>query len=346
MQRKFTIPVFGIVLFLFFWINLPSHFVEALRARAVSSFYKSTPMELEKRCSQLQIENLKLKQQIAQALDWLQLSRVAETQYELLKEMELKPFLKRRKEHLQNLLIEETFSMPARVIYRDPSSWSSTVWVNVGASSNRALDKTVIAKNSPVLADGSLVGVVEYVGENQSRIRLITDSGLCPSVRAVRGRLQNLQMARHLEALLEKLEGREDLFDSSLEKEHHISSLIELKAKMQVDTEDCYLAKGEIHGSSSTLWRSRSPILKGVGFNYEYADEEGPSRSLDGEILKVGDLLVTTGLDGVFPPGIPVGSIIRTSELKQGSYCYSIDVRPTVSNINDLESLFILPPIE
>ena len=108
------------------------------------------------------------------------------------------------------------------------------------------------------------------------------------------------------------------------------------------------MAKGEVHGSSSPFWRSRSPILRGVGFNYEYADEEGAPKDLRSEvpILQKGDLLVTSGLDGVFPMGLKVGTVIHCDPLKQGSYSYEIDVKPIASNLNDLQTLFVLPPVE
>lgn len=120
--------------------------------------------------------------------------------------------------------------------------------------------------------------------------------------------------------------------------------------------EEEYLAKGELHGSSAPFWRSRGISLKGIGFNFDYPDEEGPSRDLKNgrptgnsagaiPLLKEGDLLVTSGLDGVFPQGLLVATVSSIAPLKEGSYAYEIEARPLASNLNDLQAVFILPSL-
>ena len=97
-------------------------------------------------------------------------------------------------------------------------------------------------------------------------------------------------------------------------------------------------------------------VLSGVGFNYDYADDEGPARDLRTgravgsnlpaqPILKEGDLLVTSGLDGVFPAGLLAGTVSWIAPLKEGSYAYEIEVRPAAHCLNDLHTLFILPSL-
>jgi cell shape-determining protein MreC len=235
----------------------------------------------------------------------------------------------------------------AQVIYRDPSSWSSSLWVGVGEEDNEALGSAVIARNSPVVKGGSLVGVVEYVGKKQSRIRLITDSGLTPAVRVVRKGRPN-EILSLIEALSEKLKEKEGVFP-------FIEQLDALKEKMESDKGEIYLAKGELRGNGAPYWRSRNPILKGVGFNYDYSDADGPARELrtgrplvgSGQpipLIEEGDLLVTSGLDGVFPKGIRVAVTTSVSPLKQGSFAYEIEATPTAPSLNDLKFVFILPP--
>ena len=75
----------------------------------------------------------------------------------------------------------------------------------------------VIGKNSPVVVDGSLVGVVEYVGKRSSRVRLITDSGLISSVRALRGSFQDNNLAKTSKLLFDMVNLREDLFKTKKE---------------------------------------------------------------------------------------------------------------------------------
>jgi cell shape-determining protein MreC len=190
--------------------------------------------------------------------------------------------------------------------------------------------------------------VVDYVGKRQARVRLITDSGLSPSVRVNRGAAQNRELAHQFQSLTNQLEKRDDFFPTEMEKGQFLAQLQNLRERCSSNHwEDGYLAKGEVHGSSAPFWRSRGPVLKGIGFNYDFPDEEQQKRhpKNDVPILKEGDLLVTSGLDGVFPPGLPVGIVSLIEPLKEGSYSYKIEVRPAANHLNDLQTVFILPAL-
>ena len=112
-----------------------------------------------------------------------------------------------------------------------------------------------------------------------------------------------------------------------------------------------YLAKGEIFGSSSPLWRSRSPILKGIGFNYDFADEEGPARDLrTGEPYgRKGKKNLSpclprghsgdNGLDGVFPAGYRVAMVSKVHMLKEGASSYEIEAVATAGNLDEIPAL-------
>jgi rod shape-determining protein MreC len=198
----------------------------------------------------------------------------------------------------------------AQVIFRSATIWNSALWINVGEEHNR--DKIVVAKNSPVLYGRSLVGVIDYVGKRQARVRLITDLRLTPAVRAMR------------------LQGKQAYL----------------------------LAKGEIHGSSQPLWRRQSQMLHGIGFNYDFEDQEGPARDLRTgrslnparpaplmPIIQVNDLLVTTGMDGVFPAGLEVALVTQVHPLKEGDYYYEIEAKPTAGALDRLSFVLVIPPI-
>ena len=99
-------------------------------------------------------------------------------------------------------------------------------------------------------------------------------------------------------------------------------------------------------GSSAPYQRSLSSKLKGIGFNCDVKDVEVPARDLrDGAVLQVGDLLVTSGLDGVFPPGLQVARVSTVSPLKEGAYAYELEAEPTAGNIHDLTGVSVLPPL-
>lgn len=184
----------------------------------------------------------------------------------------------------------------AQVIYRDPTSWSSSVWIDVGEETNHTLKRRVVQKNSPVLLGKNVMGAVEYVGKRHSRVRLITDPGLKVAVRALRGSVQNL-------------------------------------------------AKGVISGAGSPEWRSKSS-LKGVGFNYDFPDSKGGAQDLVNPttaLIQVHDILVTTGMDGVFPPGLPVAEVTRITHLKEGAFCYDLEAQP-ITSLDEISYLYIIPP--
>jgi len=285
--------------------------------------------------------------------------------------------LKLEKQFLENELVQlreliphekELFSkrpiqaIPARVIYRSPASWNSSLWISVGSADNQINGKTWIAKNSPVLVDTSVVGVIDYVGVHQSRVRLITDSGLTPSVRAARGGIQNRDLYEKMDSISLQLANRNELFKDIEEKNRFLKQIENVLSRLDLKQESWYLAKGELFGSSKPLWRAKNSLLQGIGFNYDFADEEGPARDLrtgapiinsNGSakaftmpILKVGDLLITTGLDGVFPAGLRVAEVTKINLLKEGDYYYDLEAKPTAGNLEELSLIFVIPPQE
>lgn len=292
---------------LFFLIILPPFFVEAFRGKIVgvfAPFWKSKEVVkrpfltkkslVEIECKKLEGENQLLKSEVVR--------------YKLLLE-QLGIY-----EPPQNSTKFFKKSILATVIYRDPQSWGSSFWINVGEETNRICNSHIIAKNSPVLFGQGVVGVIDLVQKKQSRVRLITDSLLKISVRASRNISQN-----------------------------------------SPSKETAFLAKGVLQGTSSPLWR-KNLTLKGIGFNYDFKDAVGCARDLVTGIpedsssaalplVQVNDLLITTGMDGVFPAHLPVAKVAKVYPLKEGSYAYNIEAVPFIQNMDELKTVFIIPPI-
>ncbi len=378
MRKISYLPYVILIVFLFTLFSLPISFTQRIRNYSVSvaspiwmscdslRFFIAkifSPKRDKIREKNLQLENSLLHKQIDGVYQWLTFDQRIDEQMEKLKtvskiqdDLYWKEFFRRRSDELKQILEVELQALPAKIIYRDPSSWSSSVWINVGEKDNEALGRMIIGKNSPVVVEDSLVGVVEYVGKKESRVRLITDLGLAASVRAVRGQTQDQVLANMLYDLYERLHSREELFDSD-EKNVFFKHLGKLIGKLNEKKVDFYLAKGEIHGASNPLWRSYGQKLKGIGFNYNYADIEGPERDLkegktldgsfdflSGAIIKNGDLLVTTGLDGVFPEGLKVATVTKVKDLPEGGYAYEIEALPTAMQLTSISMVFVMPP--
>lgn len=232
--------------------------------------------------------------------------------------------------------------LAARVIYRDPASWSSSVWIDVGSASD-----PIVQKNSPVIVGNALVGMIDYVGKKQARVRLISDMGLKPSVRALRGLPQNMSLVEHLTPLIRHLNHRSDLPLSKEEQSALLKTLTQFKERLSRDYEGCYGAKGILQGGGTPLWRSVNQTLRGIGFNYDFPDEKGPARELTSRvpIIAVADLLVTTGLDGRFPEGLAVAEVTQIYPLREGAYTYEIEAIPVAGNLDLLQTLFVIPPV-
>lgn len=390
MRRISYRPYLFLVLFFFVMMGLPQGTTERIRSSVVCAFapgWRSVNFLREKSAWLLTVptshsessadtmlevqrlaqENQLLHAQIESVREWLLYEDRIQEQVERYKslvqaansETPWKEFFKRRSLEFGNALDMHIRSLPAKVIFREPASWSSTLWINVGEDHNRKLGKKIIAKNSPVVLGTSLIGIIEYVGANRSKVRLITDSRLTPAVRAVRGNEQSRYLLEQLETLIFALELRDDLFSSKDEASLLMQQLSRLRASLQQQTGGLYLAKGEIHGTSHPLWRSRSQVLKGFGFNYDCSDREGPARDLrSGEpydptrkgasfpLLRPGDLLLTTGLDGIFPPGFRVATVSFVHTLKEGASSYEIEAVSTAGNLDELSHVFVLVPFK
>lgn len=252
--------------------------------------------------------------------------------------------------------IPEGNVVPAKVIYRSPDTWNSTLWIDVGSDHNVIYGRSVIEKNSPILVGSSVVGAIEYVDKGRSKVRLVTDKSLPISVRVARGEPQAAraaQQAEQLMAFLMQSERGAGFADLPL----LIEQLHLLNQDLHEENQKWMLAKGEIQGGATPLWRGTRQKLKGIGFNYDTPDVQGAARDLRSgsvvgtnkispiPLIKVNDLLVTTGMDGIFPPGLQVAIVTHVFPLKEGSYSYQIEAVPAAGSLLDISSVFVLPPV-
>ncbi len=362
-------PYLLLVVFLLALFSLPQAVQGRIHAFAVS--FASIPWEEEAHEKQqteffmLEQENRLLKKEVGELKRQLAHETWIARQIEWLKEIRgrdvhdpsWQEFFSRRAKQLSARLEMHMLGIPAKVVYRDPNFWSSYIWIDVGSADNGKLGVTVVSKNSPVVVKNQLVGVVEEVEKYRSKVRLITDIQLVPAVRAVRGEQSAREFLQMTDQLLEILHAKLGLYGSSQEEHQAIYAIEKLKATTRQAWGDQYLAKGELCGSSTPLWRSRDPVLKGMGFNYDFADEEGPARDLrTGQVdnssdpsllslLQPGDLLITSGQDGIFPAGIEVAIVKKVHLLREGASSYELEAIPVVSNLGDLSEVWVLPSI-
>lgn len=362
MRRRSYKPYIFFSLTLFFLLSISSGFTNKLRSGAV---YLAAPTwsglkgkQKGSEIERLRLENANLTREIEALHEYLlsdnalsqQIKTLTDINEKILENPIEREQLKRRNKELIRAINLQMHAIPAKVIFREPGSWSSTLWINVGEVNNNRMGRPVVAENSPVLSGRSIVGVVEYVGKKQSRVRLLTESGLVPSVRIVRGSEQNRCLFEQVELIQKNLNLRDDLFEMKEEQDEIQQALSTLQAALLTKVGTRYLAKGELYGSGAPLWRSRGQVLKGVGFNYDFADDEGPARDLRATnsepLLKEGDLLVTTGMDGIFPAGYYVGVVSHIDSLEEGGVAYDLDAELTAGNLDELTQVTVLPSLE
>lgn len=220
----------------------------------------------------------------------------------------------------------------AKIIYRNPSTWNSFFWINIGKKNTPS-----IKINSPVLHHGTLIGNIDYVGQKQSRVQLVTNSNLTISVQALRGKDQYLDIMEHLSALSksEMIKQNEYLYDQ----------IIAQLETLEKQNQNWHLTSGEISGLSQPLWRGNAHTLQGRGFktHFNHETEQADSKM---PLIQNEDLLVTTGLDGVFPEGIMVARVKQVDPLKDSSYYYTLIAEPIEKSFNYLKIVEVIPPVE
>lgn len=350
MRRRSILPYIAITAVLLLVITLPIFFVQSVRELFLSIASPALrPIAAAKRWTGELLAAGDSRQQLRERLDKLELENVLQrNRIEALLQQ-----LSQSSSQVYNPIVE---AVAARVIFRSPTSWSSSLWIDVGEEDNKRLGYTHIAQDSPILVGASLVGVIDYVGSKSSRVRLITDSGVTPSVRAARGTSQALLCWEAANFLLRHLAERGDIPGKDRTKEEITSSLLQLKSLFEQPSENLLMAKGELKGSSAPLWRAAGATLKGIGFNYDFSDAFGEARDLRSgaplnplstaaahPLLKVHDILVTTGLDGVFPPGLPVAEVVHVSPLQEGDYFYELIALPTAGEFDSISTVLVLP---
>jgi len=270
------------------------------------------------------------------------IKRSEESSLALLKSKEqierLKELLKqeRLRRGLEDLSVEAEASLegalPASVVFRPPDRWNHFIWIDLGSESNKDMEHPIVAKDSPVVKGDALVGIVDYVGKRTSRVRLLTDSKMNPAVRVARGGAEQQALFMAVDQLLDLLPEGETKLAADLEQ---------FRCQFIPLIPTLYSAKGELNGASPKRWK-RGVLLEGSGFNYDFADTFG--KGGEGVLIKEGDLLVTSGLDGVFPLGLRAGIVVEVEPLREGTCGHQIRARPAVEGLEALSTVFVLAP--
>jgi len=302
----------------------------------------------------LVVENQILKSQLAYIKEWVQAQQKVEEFFSELKKLEKAQHValigheaqKKRIKIVEQFL--KYFSQYAlgRVIFIEPFASSSLAWIDIGENYNQQVGEMVVAKNSPVVLADQLVGVVEEVYPKFSKIRLITDPKLAIHVKAIRGKEQMKDVQAKAEDLLDCLELMKDI--KYERKEELIGHLIQLAQELKIDGHDRDYALGEISGSEYSFLSKNRDQLVGTGFSLKGSyrqRQDDPSKGFQEIAVMKGDLLVSTGKDGVIPAGLKVGWVIEVGKASMGKSTYALRARPACQELHRLEYVQVLPPM-
>ena len=195
------------------------------------------------------------------------------------------------------------------------------IWINLG--------KDDIAVKSPVVVGDRLVGIVDYVGSGQSRVKLITHQDCILSARVWSGCDEYIQ--RQIQSL--------EIYLKLKNEESSLKTLEAFKQSIQKNSSFVCEAKGELRGNSKFSY-SISNRLQGEGFNYDFEDAYEKAHMPN---IQIGDLLVTSGLDGNFPEGLCIATV---SEVQPDPLDHTYCVEAVTSvDLNQLMNVWVLPPV-
>src|SRR3990167_6542677 len=181
MKKESFYPYIIVVFLLFMSVSISKSKIGKFQEILIGSFIPTRATLYNKkggsdliRLKTLELENELLKNQANSFYEYLQFEEKIGEQFDLLKQITTEgkedlywnEFFRRRADEIKSVLKINLESIPAKVIYRDPNSYSSSLWINIGEKQNENIGRSIISKNSPVVIGKNLVGIIEHVGKN------------------------------------------------------------------------------------------------------------------------------------------------------------------------------------
>jgi len=222
---------------------------------------------------------------------------------------------------------QPTAGLRVRVLAREAGYWDRFLWIDAGRETHP--DHSVLQRQSPVVCGDVVVGLIDYVGRRQSLVRLLSDPQCCPAIQVHAEAPSGLWIAaQRLQSLLRRSKDLDLGVQRSLEK-----------SLGQIPCHQGNLSnwKGMLKGFSKE--GTGGPELVGDFFSTQML--EGDPGSIEPSI---GQLLVTSGLDGIFPPGLKVGYLQTLKDPDGVRPLREFTAIPALDSFENLFWLTVLSP--
>ncbi|MFZ4098885.1 MAG: rod shape-determining protein MreC [Chlamydiia bacterium] len=238
--------------------------------------------------------------------------------------------LQHRLQELAEVPAAGSIGVRVRVLAREAGAWHRFLWIDAG---RETCSKEQLRLNSPVVQGDALVGVVDYVGRRQSLVRLITDPGCCPAIEV--GEHGPETTWKVLRVRLEEL-----LSHRASISPHARQQLLQALSACSPSDQAVPRMQGTMLGMRER--EGGSPRLRGQLFHAEWVAKITSGVPL--QWPEAGHLLLTSGLDGIFPSGLRVGYLLSLNEEPAGEPTRGFVAVPVVEDLDELRWLTVLPP--
>lgn len=245
----------------------------------------------------------------------------------------------RRNHEFDEKLACYTRSIEAPIIRKSLTEYAAFIFIGKGRFDDP--HSNTLKVDSPVVYGNTLIGVVEEIEDRISKVRLLTDARMVVPSRAIRG-------GRSLSHVQAKARGLYSLLDEDSPLGEEILAFLRRDG-----CDETVHAKGCIQGGGLPFLGRRVPYLQATNFSGFYRDEDSSSRDIYGKeytlkktpslaILAKGDIIVTTGEEGVFPPGLAIGIVSSCPTTKDG-VTLDAHVAPLIS-LQEISGVTIISP--
>jgi hypothetical protein len=233
------------------------------------------------------------------------------------------------------------------IIYRPVSRGGDVVWI-------RTLEP--VQKGAAVIIGDCAVGFVDIASGLCARVRLVTDVHSRVSVEVRKQEAKESQMVAYAsrfrlasDVAYWKLLAEHGLFQglpnhlNLIELLNLLEKELTLQGETQKKSDQVQGLQGLLKGGTGT-WRSQKRGLIAEGF-YQEVELAPKTQTQKTPSIEIGDLLVTSGLDGRYPPGLRVGYVTAVQAKDAADTLFEVEASVALADFSKEKWVWVLPAI-